>query len=284
MRLITFSGTGNSLEVARRIAAAFPDATVESVLQLLGTDEPIVLDGMVGFVFPIHVNGLPRPVRKFIETVDLANVEYLFACATHGGYPGNVGGQINRILKRSSNSPEATRLLDEFFSIELINNTPKGVAPRPLMRMHWERDIAPKHVERMQRRLDDELPGIIAAIAARTHGYADQYRSERNARGSLIQRFIWRLADGSAPKLDFKLDESACTRCGLCETVCLSRRVAMVNGWPTWPREKECYYCYACFNVCPEQAIGVRHYTKKEGRYLFPGTTAEMLAAQKPVR
>lgn len=284
MRLITFSGTGNSLEVARRMAASFPDATVESVLQMQDTDGPIVLGGMVGFVFPIHMNGIPRPFRRFLERVDLTKVEYLFACVTHGGYPGNVGGQINRVLKRSSRSPETTRLLDEFFALELINNTPKGVAPRPLMRMHWEQDIAPEHVRRMQHRLDDELPGIIAAVAARTRGYADRYGSDSSARGSVMQRLIWRLAEGSAPKLDFKLDESACTRCGRCETVCLSGRVRTVDGLPKWPRDKECYYCYACFNVCPEQAIGVKYYTKKEGRYLFPGTTVEMLAAQKPDR
>ncbi len=284
MRLITFSGTGNSLEVAHRIAASFPDTTVESVLHALSTGEPIVLDGVVGVVFPIHMNGVPRPVRRFLEQADFANVEYLFACATHGGYPGNVGGQINRILKRTSARQEATRLLDEFFALELINNTPKGVAPRPLMRMNWEQDITPEHVERMRRRLDDAMPGVNVAIAARTHGHADRYRSERKARGSLMQRLVWRLADGSAPKLDFELDESACTRCGLCEKVCLSRRVVTIDALPTWPRDKECYYCYACFNVCPEQAIGVNHYSKKKGRYLFPGTTVEMLAAQKPVQ
>lgn len=284
MRLITFSGTGNSLEVARRIAASFPDVTIQSVLQSQQDEEPCVFDGVVGLVFPIHMNGIPRPFRRFLEGADVSNVEFLFACATHGGYPGNVGGQINRILKRSSSDPHRTRLLDEFFAIELINNTPKGVAPRPLMRMNWEREITPEHVTQMQRRLEAELPGIIGAIAARTHGFADRYRSDRKVRGSLGQRIIWRIAERSTPRLDFHLDESACTACGLCQAVCLSRRVVSLDGVPTWPRERECYYCYACFNICPEQAIGVKHYTKKEGRYLFPGTTEDALAAQKRIR
>ena len=55
----------------------------------------------------------------------------------------------------------------------------------------------------------------------------------------------------------------------------------MDNGKPIWQKDINCYYCYACFNLCPEQAILVKNYIKKDGRYIHPGITAEDIAKQK---
>ncbi len=43
----------------------------------------------------------------------------------------------------------------------------------------------------------------------------------------------------------------------------------------------QCYYCYACFNFCPEQSILVKNYTHKDGRYYHPDVTAKDIAEQK---
>jgi len=90
---------------------------------------------------------------------------------------------------------------------------------------------------------------------------------------------VWKLSANSRSKLHFLLDE-ACTGCGICESVCLSSRIRMADGKPEWVTE-DCHYCYACFNYCPSQAIGVKHYTKKLGRYHHPDITAEDIKAQK---
>jgi formate hydrogenlyase subunit 6/NADH:ubiquinone oxidoreductase subunit I len=50
---------------------------------------------------------------------------------------------------------------------------------------------------------------------------------------------------------------------------------------PVWQAGVPCYFCYACFNFCPEQAILLKIYTKKNGRYHYPTITADEIARQK---
>ncbi len=314
MVLYTFSGTGNSLAVARYIAASFPEVRIVPIVAAVKDPLHHAPRGVTGIITPVHMNGVPKPVRRFLETVVLSGTEYLFAIATHGGIPGNVGGAINRILARrpspsavppgmsnphipsrvphppdtplpagGSVRTNAPRLLDEFFSVEMVNNTPKGVAPRFLMRMDWAKTITADLVDTMVARVTSELDEIIPSIAARTTGFAEKYRSDRRTRGTLGAPLLWRPPGGRKPKPPFFLDTDACTRCGICSTLCPSSRIVFEperdpSAYPSWPLDRECYYCYGCFNFCPEQAIGVKHYTVKDGRYHYPGITPEDIA------
>jgi NAD-dependent dihydropyrimidine dehydrogenase PreA subunit len=275
VKLYYFSGTGNSLYVAQKVSESFPGSTMIPVLRFLGNPETAITGDLVGIVFPIYMNAVPGPVRRFLENRDFSGVQYLFAVSTHGGYPGKVGGCINDIL-----APRG-RLLDGYFTIEMINNTPKGLAPRFLMRLDWENSITPVRVADMTSRLESELARITDAVRNRNTEFSAMYESSRKARGGIVSRYIWRTASRSHQELRFIRDDS-CTGCGNCEKVCLSTRIRMVDGFPHWRREIPCFYCYACFNYCPEQAIGVKHYTTKAGRYHFPGIGPDLIAAQKP--
>jgi ferredoxin len=149
--------------------------------------------------------------------------------------------------------------------------------------MDWADTITPGGVGKMVERVDRELDGIVVSIAARTTGFAEKYRTDRRSRGTLGTRVLWRFSERSAPKLPFFLDTDACTRCGICRDLCPSGRIvfeidADPTAYPSWPLDRECYYCYGCFNFCPEQAIGVKHYTRKDGRYHYPGITPADIA------
>lgn len=283
MTIFTFSGTGNSLAAAIRLSDALGTSESVQLEHVCRIESPVSVTphGAVGLVFPVHMNALPKPIRRFLEEIDLSETTYLFAVATHGGVPGNVGGYINRLLRRRAKSrgSEAV-LLDAFFPIEMVNNTPKGVAPRPLMRMNWADDITPEKVAVSVASLERSIPEIAAVIRERRTPFRRRYEEDRRARGTPAQRALWNLDRMSPPTLDFILDTDACTGCAICEELCPSRRIVMTHGAPSWPREAECYYCYGCFNYCPEEAIGVKHYTRKDGRYHFPGITPQMIAAQ----
>jgi formate hydrogenlyase subunit 6/NADH:ubiquinone oxidoreductase subunit I len=89
---------------------------------------------------------------------------------------------------------------------------------------------------------------------------------------------MWYISGKSKPKLNFLLDE-CCIGCGLCEKICTTKRIKMNENKPEWINEN-CNFCYACFNYCPVQAIGVKHYTKKLGRYHHPEINSEDIACQ----
>jgi len=142
----------------------------------------------------------------------------------------------------------------------MINNTPKGLAPKPLMKLHWEEDRTTEKVDEMILTLESQLTSIILSIKEENKDFYELIESGQG-KIKLINKLLWRFA--GSPKLDFLVDET-CNACGTCERVCLSNRI-QVTDKPTWVHNK-CHYCYACFNYCKKQAIVVKHYQKKLGR------------------
>lgn len=276
MKLYYFTGTGNSLAVARQLAREIPEADLRPIIGVDPGDRPT---GALGMVFPVHMISVPIPVRKYLESADLSGLDYFFAVATHGGTPGNVGGFINHLLNRRGN-----RRLDDFFTIRMILNTPKGVAPRPLMTMNWAEKIATREVHAMLERTDAELSVIAGKIIARRRNAEipeSPIAQNRSLHAGGLSRLLWKVTDGSRPELDFLLDEESCTKCGICCRVCPTGRVRQTVATPRWDDSRQCWFCYACFNFCPEQAVGVKHYTFKTGRYHHPQISADDVAAQK---
>lgn len=273
MKLYYFTGTGNSLAVARRLAREIPGT---ELCPILGADPRERLTGSLGIVFPVHMVSVPVPVRRYLQTADFSGLDYFFAVGTHGGTPGNVNAYINHLL-----SSRGSRLLDGYFPIKMILNTPKGVAPRLLMSMNWAERIRPDDVTAMVERVDAVIPTIVQAVTARNTGSCAPGETTRAPGAGFFTRLLWKVSDGSTPSLNYLLDSQSCTGCGICSEVCPSGRVVLKGATPQWDEVQPCHFCYACFNFCPEQAIGVKHYTFKTGRYHHPEVGPGDVAAQK---
>ena len=83
--LYYFSGTGNSLYVARELQRRIPDASLIPMVSLLREKVVSTRGESVGFIFPIHALTIPIAVKQFIERTDLSSAKYVFAIATRGG-------------------------------------------------------------------------------------------------------------------------------------------------------------------------------------------------------
>jgi len=270
--LFYFTGTGNSLAVARKIAERLTDTIV---VPMLKGDAETYLDvetERVGLIYPIHMNAVPFVVVKFIEKLKRLSGQYVFAVATHGGIPGMSGLYLKKVLDKQQIT------LDAYFEIEMINNTPKGVAPKPLMRLKWELDITSEIIEAMLKTADALIDEIAHSVLIKERKTLNNPTSNSKKISYWMMKQLWHISEKSRPKLTFILD-GCCTGCGLCETLCTTNRIIMKDGKPEWITEK-CNYCYACFNYCPTQAIGVKHYTKKLGRYHHPEINADDIASQ----
>jgi formate hydrogenlyase subunit 6/NADH:ubiquinone oxidoreductase subunit I len=59
-----------------------------------------------------------------------------------------------------------------------------------------------------------------------------------------------------------KVDETRCTRCGMCQKYCGSNAITL-NPYPVF--NDACIGCWGCYNICPEEAIFT--FTGIRGRY-----------------
>ncbi len=94
-----YTGTGNSLWTARAIAEGIGGAELAPMKPDeagAGATDADVL----GLVFPIHMWGVPRRVRRFIETLSGAKPGYVFAVAVNAGQVSNTLVQLEKLLAK----------------------------------------------------------------------------------------------------------------------------------------------------------------------------------------
>ena len=266
-----FSGTGNSLHVARELQKRIPEACLIPMVSLLNQDGIAANSETVGLVFPIYLTTVPAPVRNFLQKFDLNSARYIFAVATREGSLSLADIYLQRILRQKG------KALDAHFILNMAGNSPTGLKPTPGS-TDWVMQITPEKIAvfeaEVQRRLD-----AIQKVILNQEKYPE--KDAPRLIKHLLERCIAFLIQHTKTEIDFYAD-ATCTGCGRCEKVCPSQKLKVVNERPVWQKGVKCYYCYACFNFCPAQAILVnKKYTQKNGRYFHPAVTAEDIAGQK---
>ncbi len=267
-QIFYFSGTGNSLYIARELQRKLPDSTVVPIIDALNTDKIEVTGDVVGFVFPIHAFTLPIPVKKFLERVHLNSASYIFAIATRGGSPCRIFTDIDKILKKKGKS------LDSRFFINMPNNY------IPVLEAPTQAEI-----KRLEAEAEKKLEIIQAAIVNR------RKEQEKDPNGSFWkENILFPVLTAFFHKTGYLNTErnfysdSNCSGCGLCAKTCLSNKIEMKDGAPHWRKDTACIFCLACIHYCPSKAIQLRKTkTPSRGRYHHAEVTARNIAAQKQV-
>ena len=111
-----YSGTGNSLHVARELQKRIQGTELIPILGALKKDKIEVSGEIIGFVFPVYAFSLPLPVKQFLKRVIIPSTSYVFAIATRGGSPCRVFEDMDFILRRKG------KRLDARFFIEMPSN------------------------------------------------------------------------------------------------------------------------------------------------------------------
>ncbi len=265
-----FSGTGNSLHVARELQKRIPETKLTPIVSLLDRNIIKTSAEVVAFVFPIHLAMIPVPVRKFLKKLDLKTAEYIFAVATRAGSQHRAFIDIENILKKKG------KVLNSYFSLNMANNDPKFEDWYPAT----DEKIAGLEVE-VQNKLNSIQKIILNREKSREKDTDFTVPMPAFPILSLILPILNRFYN-----VEFYPD-SKCVRCGTCEKVCLSGKVKMVSEKPLWQKDIPCFSCHACLNYCPEQAAQIastrflKSHTEENGRYSHPYATADEIAGQK---
>ena len=271
-----FSGTGNSLHVARELQRRLPGADLIPMVNLLDKEIIEIRGDSVGFVFPTYLSSVPIPVRQFLRKLNFKFDPYLFAITTRGGAPSFANINLEKILKKKG------RKLDSFFILTMALNQPTGLKPSFIPSdKNWLNRITQDEIARLESVVQNRLDAIQKIIVSKEKvSEADTSRPLT----SLLMAPADYASEHSNTQIHYYAD-SECTGCGICERVCLSHKIKMIHDKPEWQNDIKCYFCYACFNFCPGQSILIKNfrnsYSEKKGRYFHPKITAEDIAGQK---
>ncbi|MBZ2164713.1 hypothetical protein [Methanobacterium spitsbergense] len=64
-----FSGTGNSLHIAKELQERIPETIYKPIVNLLNQDDLKTTGEIVGFIFPIHLAMAPYPIKIFLRSL-----------------------------------------------------------------------------------------------------------------------------------------------------------------------------------------------------------------------
>ena len=278
-----FSGTGNSLHVARELQNRLPGADLIPILSFGEKGSVRTRGETVGFVFPHYASSLPTVVSAFMEKLDVSSAGYLFAIVTRGGTKTMAFAEIDRILGEKGRRP------DSFFAITMPGGN------QALLKGYAEQ-MTEARIERLESEMLSRLDSI-------GHIIVDRQISREEDKGDVkvpaflqpliplleaISPHLVQLGKRVESSFEFYYDRK-CTGCGLCERVCLAGRVQTVDERPVWQDTVSCHGCFACLSFCPKESIQVKSkwylksYTEQNGRYHHRGITANDIARQKRV-
>jgi len=274
-----FSGTGNSLYVAKELQKRIPDSIIIPIVSLLNKKVIQTQGKTVGFVFPVHALTIPIAVKKFIRKAEMKSSEYLFAIATRDGSIFRGFKKIDKLLKKKN------KHLNSHFILNMCNNESRHKG----YKIPSESDIL--SLEKVaQEKLDAIQNIIINKMTSREIdvNYSDGF-TYHPILNYLLEKLVllgMTVAEYIGGVNYFYID-TRCNGCGICEKVCLSKKIKIKDNKPIWQKNVLCYMCFACLNYCPKKSVqikdipGVKSYTRENGRYSHPYATVEDIAGQK---
>ncbi|MCX7747943.1 MAG: EFR1 family ferrodoxin [Clostridia bacterium] len=247
-KIFYFTGTGNSLMVARDLADEMGGASLVAIPQAVNDGELHLKDACVGIIFPVFYWGIPLIVRKFIEKLKLDGVKYIFAVATYGGYAGGALDQISKLLIKKGSKLDAGFFVKLPENYILSYNIPKEAEQDRQLKIGKQKvkKIAEAVEKQDKQGIEKRVTGIFKFLTPIF--YKRVYRFHEDGKK------FW--------------TQDSCNGCGTCKKVCPVKNIEMDNRKPRWG--DCCEQCLACIHWCPKKAIELSNKTLKRGRYQNP--------------
>ena len=228
-----FSGTGNTLRVARRMAETFRQRGVTVRLHRMEATDPGALGsgGAVGLACPVAAQGTYPFVWAFVRALPPGAGRPAFFVDTLAHFSGGLVGPMRRIVAARGYRPLGAceiRMPNNFFPWFVSAETGARKVARGLDRAGAFANALLDGRTRWGR-----VPLLSDAMGL----------SSQSGWAWALLRRVRRL----------KLDAEACTKCGLCARLCPVANIRQEDGPPTFG--SRCVLCMRCAAYCPAGAV-----------------------------
>ena len=225
-----FSGTGNSLNAAKIIAAQIGGASIVSVKK--GTVSELAADAdVVGFICPVYEWDIPETMKDFAETLIVNDKAYTFMVATYIAVHGRCFETMDAILRQKGTQLHYGKALRCVAS--------QCVAYEPFPNPRWMVPLSDRHARKIGRQI----------AVMRSNRFPRMSPVTRKLYGKMMTPFM--NVRHEYDKGFFTSDK--CVGCGLCSRLCPCKNITMSDKPPVW--NHACIGCNACVVYCPHKAI-----------------------------
>jgi len=236
MTIFYFTGTGNSLAIAKSIGG-----NLISIPQVIDGNNLHFKDEAIGVVFPVYALIAPKMVRDFLDKAKF-EADYLFAIGTYGN---SGGSSLLSLQKQAQKNSYSFDYLDE---ILMVDNC------LPIFEIGAEIAKIPK------KKTEENTARIVKNV---------QSRKKNQAKASLPSRALSAVVSGL-----LKYEKAAqkyiindnCNKCGVCVKVCPAKNVKVDSKVHFG---NQCAGCQACLHLCPKNAIHLKN-EKSDKRWRNP--------------
>jgi ferredoxin len=242
-----FSGTGNSLWIARTLGCELGNTEIISMVDW-DVNQHNIDSQLIGLVFPVHMWGVPKRVLDFLDQLKTMSPEYIFAVANNAGQVSNTLVQLHKVMESIG------LVLSNGWSVVLPSNY-----------IPWG---GPGSAEKQNE--------LFAAARIKISNIVQEIKRKAKMpveKGPLWQRivFTWlyKISFPYIPKMDkkFWVDER-CNQCGLCMQLCPRKNIKMQDEKLVW--QNNCEQCLTCIQWCPQEALQYGKKTAAYSRYHHP--------------
>jgi ferredoxin len=254
--LYYFSGTGNTLILARLLAIELGDT---EIINIVSCDFPTPAPeaDAIGILFPVYAFGLPKIMYNFVKNnLQTADDTYVFSLTNYGGAGGPAALDQLKTLLRNKGSK-----LNAGFGLTMPSNyIPFGGA-----------ESQEKQNKRFLKAAE-KINKIAKIIKERPENHF--YKKSRIP--LFISRFLYKfffMNCGKEAKKFYVNDN--CETCEICVKICPTQNIKMLEKRPSW--SDNCEQCMACLQWCPAVAIHRKGVPETRHRYQNPGIEAHDL-------
>ncbi|MCZ3366739.1 MULTISPECIES: EFR1 family ferrodoxin [Methanobacterium] len=249
-KIFYFTGTGNSLSVARDISNELGGAELVSI--------PAVVDGHIetddsdiGIVFPVYMWGIPNMVVDFVQKLKISSDQYVFAVTTCAGQPGETLVQLQKMLQKKGTDLHAG------FAVRETANTIQEDNIFIKIAMLIERN------SKITKSGKERLSEMVEVITNKKEHEPETSSVMLNKFGN----FVYGMGMSRINTMGKFWADEKCSMCLNCQRICPSNNIEVVNDKPHWTQN--CEFCQACIQWCPKEAIHIKNEDPKR-RYHNP--------------